>query len=280
MKPLKGRHWIYTEFALEPTTITQSVYQYAQPEKCPSTGRIHYQGFLSFASPRYAHGVLNLFATRPHLEMCRDARRALAYCRKAESRCGPPLERGHCPLETVENDPAWWLELSDGQLWQNYPQWASKHAAGLRSYRCLEKGPTKPRPPPKVYVLWGASGTGKTAAILQKTTDFYTKGNPYWDGYSGQRIVVFDGVAADNVPPFTHLMRWLSCAPLMVPIKGGQTCLRASTFMFCSHSHYSEWWELGDLSPMEQRITRIFHFTRPVNEPDEARETFASEIHL
>ena len=68
-----------------------------QTEKCPETGRLHYQGYLELAKPMRIVAVKNLLPQLEgaHFEPRRGTRdQARDYCRKAETKIDGPWEHG------------------------------------------------------------------------------------------------------------------------------------------------------------------------------------------
>ena len=74
-----------------PDYVRYAIYQ---REKCPESGRLHYQGYMEFNSPKKIGG-LKKWSSTAHFESRRGSREeARAYCMKEESRVSPPVEFG------------------------------------------------------------------------------------------------------------------------------------------------------------------------------------------
>lgn len=84
------------------------------------------------------------------------------------------------------------------------------------------------RPPPKVIVFYGVSGSGKThnaiAALEEAGYDYwvssFSKGSIFFNGYEGQKAVIFDDIREDTFS-FNRLLTLLDGTPQKVDIKGG-----------------------------------------------------------
>lgn len=70
-----------------------------QKEKCPDTGRIHYQGFLELLSPMRYSGIKSILKCESaHLEKRKGTpQQAWEYCAKEESRVDGPWQYGEPP---------------------------------------------------------------------------------------------------------------------------------------------------------------------------------------
>ena len=80
----------------------------------------------------------------------------------------------------------------------------------------------------RVVWLWGETGTGKTRAACSGTygDDWFivppdTRGAHWFDGYSGQKTIIFDDVDPTWQVPRPTWLRWLDGHALQVPVKGG-----------------------------------------------------------
>lgn len=73
--------------------FTYLVYQL---ERAPTTGQTHVQGVAYFKDAKTFTqaklAIKNLYGVEPHLEACRDVEKAIDYCKKDDTRCGPTYE--------------------------------------------------------------------------------------------------------------------------------------------------------------------------------------------
>ena len=154
-------------------------------ERCPTTGREHYQGFAIFKRtcriPKAKSWIGGGDGT--HLEPRRGTRdQARDYCRKD----GVVFEWGQYDGMTKEalfKQPIPYIK-------ENYPEFYCRYHKGLEKLN-INKGP-KWRDV-KVHVLWGESGTGKTRQVMEKD-NVYKIDPPYkwWDGYEEEDILLID----------------------------------------------------------------------------------------
>ena len=141
-----------------------------QTEKCPETGRLHYQGYLELAKPMRIVAVKNLLPQLEgaHFEPRRGTRdQARDYCRKAETKVDGPWEHGafgaggqgcHTDLLAVKeaiDSGATDLEIAEA----HFGSYCRFHRA-FTNYRRLKQ--TAKDWKTEVYVLYGPPGTGKS----------------------------------------------------------------------------------------------------------------------
>lgn len=90
---MKVRNYCFTSFK----EITKDTYKNEnvsyicfQQEKCPTTGKIHWQGYLELKNPSDLKNVKNIFKDSTiHLEPRRGSQKqAIDYCKKNDSKLG------------------------------------------------------------------------------------------------------------------------------------------------------------------------------------------------
>lgn len=213
------------------------VYLCGQYEKAPSTGQLHFQGYVH---GRTAIGLQSLKKelglTTVHLEVRRGTHaEARAYCTKEESRAPgqDPLELGDPPRQGSRSDlSACKQYLDSGGLAEVFEK---DFSSGVRFYRGFEKYlnyTAKSRDPdeePVCYYSWGAPGSGKTRAVYAYAAEHGLKvypcplqGRTIWfdgfrPGYHG--LILLDDYYRNWDP--TYFLRFTDRYPLQVPVKGG-----------------------------------------------------------
>lgn len=111
---------------------------------------------------------------------------------------------------------------------------------GLSHYRSLISNPA--RDMPKVYVLQGPTGTGKSKWALENYPNAYWKQRSnWWDGYKGEKDVIIDEFY--GWLPFDLCLRICDRYPLLVETKGGNVPFKGENIIFTSNSVPNSWWK-------------------------------------
>nr|WAE42182.1 MAG: replication associated protein [Cressdnaviricota sp.] len=190
-------------------------------------GTVHYQGYVYLK--KKARMVALQKILRAHYEPARGTpKQNRKYCTK-EPRLEGPYEEGELPkqgqridLETVAQDVVDGKPFSEIAL--TYRSTWIRYNRGLKSLRATIS--TEERTwKTIVHYYYGISGAGKSYAASQESKEYggdvYLKepGNKWFDGYYGQKLVVFDEFRA-NWFPLSTLLRILDAYPLRVEVKG------------------------------------------------------------
>lgn len=114
-----------------------------------------------------------------------------------------------------------------------------------------------------MQVHYGAPGAGKSTALRMDDPDVYVKmpNSKWWDGYSGQKIVVFNDFTGAWFK-FHDLMAIFDPYPLMVETKGGHVQLLATEFRISSNYPPLGWYsaKCGPFSALNRRLTKVVHY--------------------
>lgn len=266
-----AKNWCFTSFLpadRHPTfKETECVYMVYQRERCPSTGKEHWQGFLQTKIKRTMQKVKSLIEDEAaHLEVCRSIPHAMEYCRKADTRVSGPYEKGDKTKVCVQGKRVDLEEikqaLDDGkglcEISSTYFSQFIRYSRGFALYKTLH-APTK-RPTPHIIVITGPSGIGKSlfASIFRPTSSYWLRkpsskgGSIFWDGYDGQDCVVIDEFY--GWIPYDLLLRILDRYPLQLDFKGGAVSLVSKHFIFTSNKPWRKWYKLDDVSALERRL--------------------------
>ena len=186
--------------------IHQVIYFIMAIEVCPTTGKTHGQGYIRFRHAVSMTAVKErLNSKQIHLEQKRGTEyEAASYCWKDAE---PFIEIGERPTEdSSEKDSSVWdvilRMLQDGatarDIMMEYPAAYARYKSGIEAMRMeLIAGSINTWREVNVQYLWGATGVGKTRAILDsmedpadayRVTDYK---NPF-DNYRGQQLIIFE----------------------------------------------------------------------------------------
>lgn len=227
-----ARNYCGTSFDLEAPVKGEFVkYLIYQKEKCPESGKEHWQFYAEFSKMfRMKAAMVELGVVKGHLEKRRGTQeQARDYCKKLESAVGECVELGELAKQGKRNDLDEIFEdmklgkKADEVMMDNTSTWARNY----RAIEIFEKKIQKNRNwPMEVHIIWGDSGAGKSHSVVEKEGEnlFIKNDGIWWDGYEGQEAVLFDDMFWDRYwEEMSHKM-WLKLFDkyaLSVPVKGG-----------------------------------------------------------
>lgn len=112
-------------------------------------------------------------------------------------------------------------------------------------------------------VHYGAPGGGKSTALRMHEPGVYIKTphSKWWDGYAGERIVVFNDFSGSWFA-FHDLMAILDPFPLQVETKGGHVQLLATEFRISSNYPPLGWYssQKFPFAALNRRLTKVVHY--------------------
>lgn len=244
----------------------------------------HLQGFIFFAEACTLDVASDRLCSkgahkRPHLEI---ARCSALINRTYATKDSLWLEVGACPTGSRggvanPNDPS---KKTPGKLsvaisgfqddvkagknmdhmWETHLEVLVRYRGGLLDYynHALEK---KKRPPPEVFILWGATGTGKShwveESFPRETTSVYwttCAGQKLWcGGYTCQKVFILDDFEPRNMDAqfFKLLVDKYSCR---VEPKGSQVPFLSSIIVLTSNHDPKTWYRRHDIPNAEEDV--------------------------
>ena len=146
-----------------------------------------------------------------------------------------------------------------GNLEEIDPQIYISHYSSLKRIAVDFLEQLRDLPPGSKYGLWihGASGTGKTSAVVNSYPNHYRKGaNKWWDGYQGEPIVCFDDFDPEMARWATRFLKiWADMYTFLGEVKGGTRSCRPERFIITSQYTIEQCWGEG---PAREAILRRF----------------------
>lgn len=205
----------------EPLFVPEEMlYLVFQKEKCPSSGREHYQTFVVFKARKRLTTVKRIMGNSVHAEVARsDASTCIDYCTKTESRVEPPKEFGERPLRKRKLMEML-KELSVKEILEEEPKmWRS-----VRQLREAKLQLISPRTiPTETILLTGTTGTGKSriCSLIAQYLGEAAWMDPelvWFDQFQGQALAIVDEFRGCKP---AMMLRLSDRYPLQLPIKGG-----------------------------------------------------------
>jgi hypothetical protein len=134
-----------------------------------------------------------------------------------------------------------------------------RYKRSLEGYRQMVQEETEYEKP-KVTVLWGEPGTGKSRFIYDNHKDIWAwPGKEWFDGYTGQEVALFDDFDGTDFS-YRLLLRVLDRYKINVPIKGGHVAFRPKYIYITSNLRPEDWYNLKNYKALLRRIDEIKHF--------------------
>lgn len=234
-------------------------------------GREHIQGYVVLKNRMRATALINICPG--HYEQRRGTHlQAKEYCRKdPSSRTSEVFIYGddsEVPQGRGQRTDLLALQ-KDIDSGKTYVELATDHFGswlraekGIRSYRNIKTEHRKYQDgeKPKIVILWGPSGTGKSTKAMKEYPGAYWLTKPtqrtteiLWQDYEGQDTVVFDEFY--SWIPYDQLLRICDYYPYVVRMLYGSAKLQAKTFVFTSNMDPLKWYEkVEDKSAWNRRV--------------------------
>lgn len=251
-----------------------------QVEKTPTTGVLHYQGYVEWLRPRQGnHAEAKLLFAEPYAIAinkkgvpqkslnCKffaakgTAAENRAYCSKVHTRVddsfceyGEPATQGkRMDVKVCMDMLAKTGDVKEVAL--AHPEVFVKFHRGFDRFAELmeKKRPADCRP--EVLILWSPkSGTGKSrkarAIIEEQKLKHYsvqrTRGDTtWWAGYNGEECALFDEYVPGDINP-TQMLRMIDYGECRVKVYGSERQLLAHKFIFTSNFDPETWLGTGE----------------------------------
>lgn len=294
-----------TDYA--PISRSPLVYLIVAEEVCPTTGRLHHQGYMESQ-----HKVLSVAKVKTLLnDNTAHVEKALGNCeanqnyvRKGagytgiwkEHKLNHPTyghdlrllhEWGTAKQQGKRNDlEAIAQSIHEGKrlrdIAEENPAEFIKFHKGIQAYKSAITKPRSADTPKEVFVYFGPTGTNKTRTAHEAYPDAHIQGNElgkWFDGYDGHSEVILDEYRGQLT--FGFLLRLLDRYPMKVEVKGGVEEFVADTIIITCPEHPSTWYKTldqrdGKMDQLRRRITKIMKFEKDAPPVDVTHEEWDS----
>lgn len=234
-------------------------------------GTPHLQGYFEFPNfmkvriTAAQKKLINFGLQGFHIEPAKgSAEQNINYCSKDgnffEGGEKPKGQGNRTDLDSVCEAIKKGSNMSDIAL--TYPAQVVKFHGGLQF---LMNNLTTPRMfKTEVWWLWGPTGSGKSRYAWEQSPSGYMKEctHKWWDGYTGQDVVIMDDFRPSKELPFSFILNLFDRYPLTVQIKGGMAQFVSKIiYVTTPHSPMETCNHLDWLGPeqKEQLMRRIDH---------------------
>lgn len=273
MPAKQSKYWCFTSYEEHEGFLwylpESMLYCVQQQEACPTTGKIHWQGFVIFDRKK-ALGHCKILLPRAHWEVMRGTvDEAADYCCNPLKRCkdGLLLEDGFRPLygDAARSDStkerykrAYDLAIL-GQFAAIEPSMMVRHTSNLlKINHMFAKKPSalNMEQTPGVW-LYGGAGVGKTT-LCQKWNHYLKDPRHKWfDGYQQENVCVVDDFAPFHIAQTDILKQLGHQFPFQGETKGGHIWLRPFVTVITSQYLPDVVWAKDDESLAA--ISRRYH---------------------
>lgn len=285
------RAWIFviyhTYYVNNPTLLldqcekNKSAIRYCsfQVEKCPTTGKLHVQGFIALKTQQKFTRLHNIFPygdaksnfhCMPRYALSTDEN-AAAYTHKVETRVSGPWEWGTLVGGQGNRTDLQWLHDSikegktDLELLETSPDAYCRNIKGIDRMRALymEQEGNKMRDNITCEVIYGWAGGGKSTGVYNKhnANEIYkhtivNEKDMWYNGYNGQKVLLIDDFYGEGMK-YTNFLHVLDRLPLRLPVKNSFAYALWDKVYITSNKHPEEWFPEGLTDALKRRINRI-----------------------
>lgn len=230
---MRVRNWCFTAWNENFLSCDESLIQYLGygVEKCPDTGKIHYQGYVEFNKAFTMKSVKKAFCDETvHLEIRKGSQKqAVEYCEKD----GDFYEIGELKKQGKRNDlQTMREEIENGADMSSIVQTVTSFQA-LRGAELLLKYCEEPRPVQDIDVIWcyGETGSGKSHFAYQNYHNIFKPiSEKWWEGYDGHECILIDDIRG-HYCPYERLLQLCDKYPFRIETKGGSRQVKYSTII-------------------------------------------------
>jgi len=212
-----------------------------QQERCPKTDRLHWQIYIKTKQPFSFRKLKPLLPNNTHVESTRSPKKAAMYCQKQDTRVDGPFFIG----SNMEHKSTW-DELReriqrrelDTIIDKQFPLYI-RHRRAILDELAKQQLPVSFNHCRGIWIS-GPTGCGKTRTCNELPI-YWKPLNKWWDGYDGQRYVLFDDIDSDIWKwAINYIKLWTDHYPVRGEIKGGYTHLNYEWFICTSNQTLDE----------------------------------------
>ena len=276
----KARNWCFTDNTCQTEPFFSNLKLYCrfvimQKEKAPTTGELHWQGYVQLIAKQQITWLKNHISNVAHWEIAKgDPESNIAYCSKDDTAVQPPErfthgtvvhERQRTDLETLKG------AIRKGErLHSLIDEFSHLFAHNPKGMMLMFNTfhPIQEKINRVVQVYYGKTGTGKSHMARTNYPDAFIypvqhSSMTWFDGYQGEKTVIFDEFSGQM--SLEMMKKVIDCWRVSVPIKGGFVPWEPEMIIFTSQKPPYDWynWEKHtdeDKQAFFRRITVVIEF--------------------
>jgi len=248
-------HFNYTDEIEHKLKDFGADYGIYQPEKCPTTGRPHLQGYLYWKNKKRGGAILKAFPGGNWRVAYGHASHNFVYCTKTETSTGEVVEWGTKPMDQAtkgETQKEKWKQVlkfaragNFDAIEEDYPEIIMFHDALCVKHFQKAMGSAVPKiidgDMPGVWIV-GPKGSGKSATARDMALSMYGCEDPFskpcnnfwWTGYAFQNTVILDDMDPTCADHSYDFKTWIDRYKTNVRIHQGMICINPENFIVTS----------------------------------------------
>lgn len=271
--------WVFTynnpeghidgDFSVAADAVRYAVYQL---EQAPTTGTIHYQGYVEFHRSVRRSACLRIIESAYWKPAKGSREQNRAYCTKEDGRLDGPWEHGIFePLkqgnrtdlihlkEDLDNNNS----LRD--IASNHFGSFLRYGRGIAAYRAITSPPRDFAT--ELRIFYGPAGTGKShlARLYGDNSCYWLRHSntgAWFDNYDYEHTVVIDDFSGWLSRDF--LCNLCDTYPLLVDTKGGYVNFRSRSVIITTNLLPEVWWGYSTpIDPVLRRVVAFYWFFDP-----------------
>ena len=247
-------------------SCTYCVYQLEQGEERETP---HFQGYCEFDNAKTLAAMKKLEGLeRAHFEVAAgNAEQNLTYCTKVEDRLDGPWVFGAPKAGQGKRTD---LDMVKADIDAGAPEedlWADHFSAMVRNHKAFREYKRVITPKRRLQAthitIIGGSGQGKTSSVYAMFPEADIWKHPdagdWFDGYSGQKVVLFDEMGGWRFKQ-RYLLQLLDAYPMDVPVKGGFVPFVPEVIVMTTNFEPETWYKSDNAwrdSPLRRRLESI-----------------------
>lgn len=280
------RHWMFTWYETEKVPFwnpDKMAYMIYQPELCPTTERLHFQGYVAFKrSMKMGMVKKALMSNTVHVEPINGTpEQARHYCMKKVEGCvcrhcmgqGVRIEDGEITEHGTFTTQGKRSDLEDvskaikegksiKEIVAEHTTTSIRYLKGIKAVHRILVRPTRPETTTNV-IIYGSTEAKKSTYVWSKferdqVYNGYIKGN-WWENYREEPVAFYDEFDGGDHMDVSYFKRITDRFPVVVPCKGDSYEYVTGVNIFASNVDPRNWYPAVHWEPIKRRMNHIIY---------------------